>query len=285
LRNNDQLEDNGFKELVKIGAVADFHQEPLDFTKEIRYFVDDMNNRFFPNFVVVLGDLVGGKAYGRGLRKIASEFAKCYAPCYYVIGNHDLETTTRPEFKKRVGIDYDWTSITVDFLHVIFLDSSWGPRGPSGGPTGHIPQEELEWLKEDLSKISSHQPIVVFSHFPIRVGESRIDNEDTLMNIFKDYNLIATFSGHCHPGAYQKGSSDGIHHFILHRMGHWVPGNINGSYAKITISPNLIKIKGECLQMSTEVPVLCPEKRKPVLGPDRHYFTQNDKLSIVQSLK
>lgn len=279
MKNNPNLISDPSKEVVKIGVIADIHQEPLDFTEEMRCFVDDMNNRFFPDFVVACGDLVGGKAYGKGLRKVASKFARCNAPHYYIIGNHDLETTTRSDFKNRVGMDYDWKSINMNFLHVIFLDSSWGPRGPSGGPSGHIPPEELEWLEQDLNKVSSRQPIVIFTHFPIRVGADRIDNENALMDIFKDYNLIATFSGHFHLGAYQKSDPNGIHHFVLHRMGHWVTGNTNGSYAKIVITPDKIDIKGEVLQISAALPILSPEKRKEVMGQDHHYFTQDGKLS------
>jgi len=280
VKNNANLISDPSKKVVKIGVIADIHQEPLDFTEEMRCFVDDMNNEFLPDFVVACGDLVGGKAYGKGLRKIASEFARCNAPHYYIIGNHDLETTTRSDFKERVGIDYDWKSISMNFLHVIFLDSSWGPRGSSGGPSGHIPPEELEWLKQDLSKVSSREPIVLFTHFPIRVGANRIDNEDALMDIFECHNLVATFSGHLHPGAYQKSNPNGIYHLILHRMGHWVSRNINGSYAKITVTPDKIKIKGEVLQISAELPLLGPDKRKEVLGQDHHYFTQNGRLSI-----
>ena len=56
------------------------------------------------------------------------------------MGNHDVIIVSRSRFKEIVGIDYDWTSTTVDFLHIVFLDGAWGKWGPDRGasPSGHI---------------------------------------------------------------------------------------------------------------------------------------------------
>ena len=239
---------------VKIGVVTDVHYGDYEVMGHMRKFVEDMNTRFFPDFVVELGDLVGHSAGEKELAEINAEYAKCHAPRYYVIGNHDLSRLSRWAFKKVVGIDYNWTFTTVGFLHVIFLDCAWGQwNDRSSGPFGHIPREELEWLEGHLRTLPEDQPIIAFSHFPIRVFADRewaqcmMDNEDELMGLFNGYNLLATFSGHISPGGYKE--VDGVHHFCLRKMWEF------GSYSKITITPDRLEIEGENGQMSFSLPL------------------------------
>ena len=237
--------------LVKIGVVTDVHHGDSDMLDPMKEFVNDMNNKFFPDFVVELGDFIGYPATEEDLAKINAEYAKCNAPHYYVIGNHDVSRLSRVAFKKTVGIDYDWTSATVGFLHVIFLDCAWGRwNDRTSGPLGHIPRDELEWLRSHLKGLPENQPIIVFSHVPIRVFADKewaqcvIDNEDELMSVFDGYNLIATFSGHCGMGGYRK--VDGVHHISLCGMRESLP---EPTYARITITPYRLKIDGGGSQM------------------------------------
>ena len=236
---------------VKIGAVTDVHQGPLDVRKWLKVFVEDMNEEFKPDFVIELGDFIGTRENPKEeLRRINEVYVQCKAPKYYILGNHDLEILTREEFKKIVGIDYTWKSIDVKFLHVILLDGAWGPDINSGGPTGHIPSEELDWLQEDLARIPMSKPIVVFCHYPIGIFRDipRIDNEEELLEVFKGYNLIATFSGDAHYGGYRE--INGIHNICLHSMGWWEWDKITGSYAKLVITLEKILVYGEGAQPS-----------------------------------
>ncbi|KYH42371.1 MAG: hypothetical protein AYL33_002970 [Candidatus Bathyarchaeota archaeon B63] len=239
---------------VKIGVVADVHQGPLDIRDHLKRFVRDMNSSFLPDLVVELGDLLGYPANEEELRKIDAEYAECRAPRYYVMGNHDLASVDRSRFKKVLRIEYDWTSTTVDFLHIVFLDGAWGRWGPDrgAGPSGHIPEEELDWLRRDLKRCSEKQPIIAFCHYPIRhprvlTRNSELDNEDELMRVFEGHNLIATFGGHHHYGSYNEVGQ--VHHICLHSMGWWVPEKITGSYAKIIITPEKLIVEGEGSQM------------------------------------
>ena len=236
---------------VKIGAVTDIHQGPLDVRRWLEVFVNDMNSEFKPDFVVELGDFIGCKERAEvELRRINEVYARCITPRYYVIGNHDLEALTREEFKEIVGIDYSWKSINVKFLHVIFLDGAWGPDTNSGGPTGHIPSEELNWLQEDLERVPTNKPIIVFCHYPIGIFREmpRIDNEEELLEVFRGHNLIATFSGDAHYGGYRE--LQGVHNICLHSMGWWEWDKITGSYAKIIVTLKKVIVYGEGAQPS-----------------------------------
>lgn len=237
---------------VKIGAVADVHQGPLDIRKWLRKFIEDMNSDFNPDIVVELGDFIGCKKPEalKALKEINEVYSQCKAPRYYVFGNHDLDAFTREEYTSIIGINYWWKSIDVKFLHIIFLDAAWGPNTNSGGPTGHIPSQELDWLQGDLEKVPRNKPIVVFCHYPIAIfcNEPRIDNEDELLELFRDYRLVATFSGDAHYGGYRE--ENGTHHICLHSMGWWELDKITGSYARITVTPNKIVVEGRGAQPS-----------------------------------
>jgi len=216
-------------EVVRIGAITDVHHGPEnDMRGYMRKFVHDMNNNFLPDLVVELGDFCDPGE----LKNINDEFSKSKAPRYYVMGNHDVTEIGRAEFKRKVGIDYDWTSVNIGFLHIIFLDGTWGESH------AHIPREELEWLERDLGDIPETQPIIVFCHYPIRFYEhfaisGGLDNEDELMSIFDGYNLIATFGGH-YP--YYRGYAEvnGVYHIALCKM--------RASYVKITVTPTKLEV-------------------------------------------
>jgi len=225
---------------VKIGVVTDVHHNSIknDMKKQMEKFVNAMNNHFSPDLVVELGDFCD---HGE-LEEIDAIYSKCDAPRYYVMGNHDIPEIGRSEFKKTVGISYDWTSITVKFLHIVFLDATWGNIIPPGRcPTGHIPKEELEWLEEDLINLPRDQPIVAFCHYPIRLYrifgiKGGIDNEEELMSVFDGYNLVATFGGH-YPGYGGYREINGVHHFAL--------CNMRAGYTEITITPYSLEINEE----------------------------------------
>ena len=80
---------------IKIGAVTDVHQGPLDIRKWLKVFVEDMNEEFKPDFVVELGDFIGTRENPKEeLRRINEVYVQCKAPKYYILGNHDLEVLT-----------------------------------------------------------------------------------------------------------------------------------------------------------------------------------------------
>lgn len=238
------------EEVVKIGIVTDVHQGPLDIRPWMRKFVRDMNNSFKPDFVVELGDFIGGTENSiKDLIEINEEYSKCNSPRYYVIGNHDIQRISREQFKEIVRINYYWLYFRVKFLHVFIIDAAWGPDLNSGGPTGHVPKEELNWLKRVLSKVPKNEPIILLCHYPIAIfSEPTIDNEYELMNLFREHYLIATFTGNHHYGAYRE--VDGVHHICLHSMGWWERELITGSYAKVIISPHKLVVIGEGAQPS-----------------------------------
>ena len=269
---------------MKFGVVTDVHHAThgRDLRSQMRAFVDDMNRSFRPDFVIELGDFYGGaNSTEDDLSQINGIFRSCDAPAYYVLGNLDSWSDGGKQgFKETVGIDYSWLSFDVGDLHLVILDGAWlgeevpispehpgqeqkppirlrladgdrltGPDDPIGH-VGHIPNHQLRWLEEDLA--ATGKKTVVFCHYPIYIGPhwARLDNEAKVVEVFeKSGKVIAVFTGHF-PRCHYK-QEKGISYFIMKGMGQ--DCERLGSYAKVSITEDKLKIVGEVEQVSYEI--------------------------------
>jgi len=96
---------------------------------------------------------------------------------YPALGNHDL-TAADPEdgspaaknprrvFLERMGLDRTWYTFDAAGYHFIFLDAVDITRDQYRY-RGFIPAEQMEWLKQDLAKLSKSTPIIVVTHMPL----------------------------------------------------------------------------------------------------------------------
>ena len=141
---------------------------------------------------------------------------------YPVIGNHDLvgaipadgstpEEDPRRVFKEKMKLDSSWYSFDVAGYHFVALDPfEIGWEGASF--RGYISEEQQEWIREDLAKLSESTPIVLLSHVPFMTNytqavkgalanssvRSVVNNSSTVMRLFSRHNLVAVLSGHLH---------------------------------------------------------------------------------------
>ena len=267
--------------MVRFGAVTDVHHadKGKDLTEYMERFVLDMNRNFHPDFVIELGDFYGGaSATKEDLRRIDGIFKRSKAPKYYVFGNVDSWSDGgKRGIKETVGIDYSWHSFDVRDFHFIILDGAWTEEGRSISPenpgnaqlppvylrlkdgirfttpndpighVGHIPNRDLQRLKEDLA--ATRKKTIIFCHYPINLGpySHRLDNEAEVIEIFeRSWKVIAVFAGH-HPRCRYR-EDNGIRYFTLQGMGQ----NCRrfGSYAKVTVTKDKIIVDGEVEQAS-----------------------------------
>ncbi len=154
-------------------------------------------NRLRPDFVVVTGDLVelpSDEAY----QNYVTIMSELDAPLYSVIGNHDDNSAANPAdyadlYRKYVDrstyYSFDWRE-----YHLVVLDSV-APGKHSG--TFHVPEDQLDWLKKDLSK-AGDKKILMFSHHPPTGERFDVHDYDDLRDIMKDYNVKALYSAHLH---------------------------------------------------------------------------------------
>ena len=95
---------------------------------------------------------------------------------FYSMGNHDGDYKIADdweyatEFRKYYGPTY--YSLNVGNIHYVVLDNVKTHNDPSQGTSGRdysfgLTDEELAWLKDDLSHIDADTPVVAFGHIPL----------------------------------------------------------------------------------------------------------------------
>jgi 3',5'-cyclic AMP phosphodiesterase CpdA len=140
------------------------------------------------------------------------------------LGNHDLVAAIpkpkygippspdpRATFRAKFGLDRTYYSLDAAGYHFVVLDST----EVTGGELkyrGFIPPEQIEWLKQDLSRLSMDTPIVMVLHFPLLTAffaategstvpaksNRVVVNNSEVLEFFRDRNLVLVLQGHLH---------------------------------------------------------------------------------------
>ncbi|MGC9308150.1 MAG: metallophosphoesterase family protein [Thermoplasmatota archaeon] len=174
-------------------------------------------NLLHPDFVVITGDLVFGQLYPF---EYTFEYRTCYeilqqfdVPTYLVPGNHDGYIQTGQDgftFWERyfgplyysfdyddchfTGVNsYDWPNRS---RHAIsYAAFNWG---------GHVQEEQLAWIEQDLARHSDAFNVVLLHHNPLweTVNDSLLGNgylgREELLSLIDEYTVDACFAGHVH---------------------------------------------------------------------------------------
>jgi len=185
-------------------------------------------NELNPDFVLTGGDLIMDAlavGYDRAdsLYRLYNETIKLLkAPVYNTIGNHEIfgwyeksgVSREHPEFGKslylkRIGKTY--YSFTFKNIKVFVLDSI-EETPEKGRYYGFINQQQLDWLKDELSKTDTSMTLIISSHIPLLTTFSQIrngamaandrglvvENSKDVFELFKRYNLKLVLQGHLH---------------------------------------------------------------------------------------
>jgi len=235
-------------ETLKIGFVTDWeygtkkefdHKLPSSAKKYLKKAVSHYNNVFKPDLVVGGGDYILSRGISKKksvkqLRQIDSIFRKADASRRYCIGNHDLSELSKDEVKKNLGIDYTHSSMDIDGIRVITMDTNDKAPGEKGyGVPGRVSDEELAWLEEELD---TNLPVIVFSHHsPVQTQDGKASRTniiaaDETREVLEKYgNVVAVFSGH-HAVNYET-EVNGISYVIINNL---TDKNAKGAFADIT---------------------------------------------------
>jgi hypothetical protein len=160
-----------------------------------------------PNsFGIGCGDLVFDKLE---LFKEYNQSIQMYdIPFFQVIGNHDLDfggrsdATTTGTFKGHFGPTYySWNRGEV---HYVVLDDVFY-LGVGTKYIGHIPEEQLAWLEQDLKLVEKGKTVVVSLHIPSYTGAvARYPDRDTLGGTVSNrehlYRMLEGYNAHLMSG-------------------------------------------------------------------------------------
>jgi len=119
---------------------------------------------------------------------------------FYVPGEHDVAGDDAKLYMERFGkgtMGMGWQSFEHKGTHFVGLNNVVQLEG-----LGKIGQEQLDWLKKDLARLSSSMPVVVFAHIPLwtvypQWGWGTEDSAQALA-LLKRFGSVTVLNGHIH---------------------------------------------------------------------------------------
>lgn len=260
----------------------DKRPEELDFNltrKLTQYSVEiiekliDTINEERPDISICLGDLIEDTFNHNkdiiNYTYIWNKLKNIQVPFYSVIGNHDLCTmNSRKELEKIMKYENATFSFNLNDYHFIILTTDI--REDLGGDDGGIykaqcmSEEEINWLKEDLTK--NNLPCIIFTHFGLaedkQIGNywfeqnsecGLMNNRQEIKEIIKlDDNIIGIFSGHQHWT--KKLREDGKNYYVVGSLTDNVDmlGTPDGIYLEVELEDRNIKIQEEHIKVESK---------------------------------
>lgn len=151
------------------------------------------------------------------LGKLERAYASYSGPRYHVLGNHDADSISKQQFLHTVentGIAKDLSYYSFDhkLIHFVVLDGNFTSagipyeKGNFDWTDAFIPNEQLEWLQNDLRKTTL--PTIVFVHQLLdNVDDPKycLKNAGEVRNVLDESDRVrAVFQGHRHKARYNK---------------------------------------------------------------------------------
>ena len=178
-------------------------QQMTRFVNEILLDLNDnVSEETLPAFAITLGDVCDWNP--EMFEEVATVFSNLDIPCFHVIGNHDRDwreadessdynyyiSTLRSFEKYYTPVNY---SFNYGHAHFVILDDI------QDGPDGYevdLNDDEIEWLRQDLSYVPKDKLLIVCAHGPIR-NRASFTKRAALMSLISQYET-RIFSGHTH---------------------------------------------------------------------------------------
>jgi 3',5'-cyclic-AMP phosphodiesterase len=121
---------------------------------------------------------------------------------FYVPGEHDVTDGDGKLYLERFGKathGNGWYSFDKKGVHFVGLVNVMNLKA---GGLGSLGAEQLEWLKSDLSPLTTSTPVVVFAHIPLwsvypEWGWGTEDSAQAL-GLLKRFGSVAVLNGHIH---------------------------------------------------------------------------------------
>ena len=228
---------------LRFGMIADIHHGLADQAGErLNTFMKSLKSTPV-DFVIQLGDFCFGDSESQSF---LNEWNQIKAPRYHILGNHDMDKTTKKEMVNFLGMSGPYYQFTCNGFRVIVLDCnnillkdgkyidyshSNYFRYPEG--RGYIDPDQLNWLEKAL--LESKEPVIIFTHQGLASGAGT-KNQALVRSMVAKHNhnnsrspVICFFAGHHHIDKLT--FEDGVHHHWVNSASyHWV-GNDYGRMA------------------------------------------------------
>jgi len=154
-----------------------------------------------PSFLLHTGDLthLSKPAEFDTLQQVLGELSM---PVFYVPGEHDVLEDDGKSYLQRFGKGTHgagWQSFDQGGVHFIGLVNVVNLKA---GGLGSLGDEQLEWLEQDVKRLTSSTPMVVFAHIPLwsvypEWGWGTEDSARALAYL-KRFGSVSVLNGHIH---------------------------------------------------------------------------------------
>jgi Icc protein len=154
-----------------------------------------------PSFVLHTGDLthLSKPSEFDTLQQVLSELS---VPVFYVPGEHDVLEDDGASYLARFGKGTQgagWHSFDQNGVHFIGLVNVVNLKA---GGLGTLGDEQLEWLEQDVTHLTSSTPIVVFAHIPLWSVYPEwgwgTDDSARALSYLKRFGSVSVLNGHIH---------------------------------------------------------------------------------------
>ncbi len=177
-----------------------------------------------PDFIVFGGDLaqLGKKEeIDHGLEMLS----KITVPIRFIIGEHDYYLDMGRYWEEKVSklhYSFDHKGVHFVVLNSILTNENWIKRwstpeermgnmarldNPQGSPF-MVGDAQIEWLKQDLSKVDNNTPIVVLSHSPLykifMPWNFWTDDAEKVQAVLRPFKKVNVLHGHVHQILYNQ---------------------------------------------------------------------------------
>lgn len=181
------------KKSFKIGAIGDVqvdNDEELDYAA--RSIFKELANRNDLAFNLLLGDQVNDKM--DMMPKFKKALNLIETTSWTMVGNHDRNTKNQQlmndVFNRNFGADT--YSFNYADIHFIVLNNVFSTG--KHGYEGRLSDEQLLFLKNNLSHVPKNKTIVISQHIPMAFTKNRKD----AFKILDEYQNVLILTGHTH---------------------------------------------------------------------------------------
>lgn len=158
--------------------------------EDLRRTVRDINAMTGIAFVVLTGDITE-LGTNEELKLAKQILDSLDIPWYIIPGNHDSGWSESGGAMFTTVFGYD--KFSFEYQGIRFLGCASGPYVRMGD--GHVPRDAVNWLNDELKKLSKEQPLIFLNHYPIDAG---LDNWYEVTDRLRQYNTWAVLCGHGH---------------------------------------------------------------------------------------
>ncbi len=189
------------------------------FIRSLEKGISDMNSLDpQPDFILYGGDLAQLGLPGE-LELGNQILSQLKAPVKMMVGEHDWYFDMGKKWRELFGKDiysFDHKGVHFVVLNSVIVEDYWTkPKmtpmermlfmAQLDNPNGRsftVGKEQREWLKEDLSKIDSSTPVIVFSHSPLykyyKPWNFWTDDAEQVQEILSRFDAVTVVHGHTH---------------------------------------------------------------------------------------